>query len=260
MKYLSIDPALIVFFVGVWFRILSMLIWLPVLGDSQIPPMIKIGISFMLALVIYPMVPKINGVIDLQMSFIIYLMLKEAFIGLIIGFVAKIVFYGVMMAAQFVGYQMGFGMASLLDPSTGTSVSPFSQFQTVLATALFLTMNFHHMFIQAIYSSFEIVPLTAFNPSPLLGSRLISLSGEIFTIGIKLSAPVLTALIFTMFSLGLIARTVPQVNVFVLSFPISMVVGFLVFVFSLSFFYSQLGKYYSTITGQIFDVLALVVM
>ncbi len=257
MNNLPIDSALVINFMGVLFRIIGIFIWLPMLGDRQIPPTLKIAFAFMLTVMIYPLVSFQPLGENIPPLYIVLMLLKESLIGLVLGFIAKVAFHGVLMAAQFVGYQMGFGMANLLDPSSGAQVSPLSQFKTVIATAIFITLNFHHVFIHSLQVSFHVIPLGELNPSPLLFKNLISFSAQIFIIGIKLAAPILTALVFTMFALGMIARTVPQVNVFVLSFPISFLVGFIVFLFSMRFYTNELMNYFNLFSEHFVNAMSL---
>lgn len=257
MLNFPINEEVVIAFIGVFFRLLGVLILLPMFGERQVPALLKIAFSLILSFIIFPMIKVPVDQINIEVDALIGLVLKESAIGMVLGFVSRIVFYGVLLAAKFVGYQMGFGMANMLDPSSGAQISPLAQFQQVIALAIFLVFNFHHSFIQILKNSFSIVPIGKVYFSPEIGRQLIIYTGKIFLIGVKLAAPILTALVFTMFSLGLIARTVPQVNVFVLSFPISFLIGFIVFIVSLSFFTSELEGYFNMFTGNFTSMLHL---
>lgn len=257
MPDIAINDATLIQFMGVFFRIVGILIWLPILGESQVPAIVKIGLGMLLAIIIFPTLALSPLSVSNDIFTLAWFALKEGSIGLILGLISKTAFYGVLMAAQFVGYQMGFGTASIFDPNSGSQISPFSQFQNAIAVLVFLVFNFHHFFIETILQSFDIVSLGAIRPSPEIAPKLAAITGSIFTVGVKLAAPVLTSLMFTMVALGLIARTVPQVNVFVLSFPISSLTGFAVFVVSISYYSSELRLYFEHFSGEFLTILKL---
>jgi flagellar biosynthetic protein FliR len=146
-------------------------------------------------------------------------------IGAVIGFAAKLLFEGIILAANLVGYQMGFGTGSLLIGDSDVEMTSFTALHRMVVTLIFLTLSLHHSFIRAIASTFDLIPAGTSLPSHGLVKMVIDSTGAIFSTAIQLAAPIFVGMLFTTAALGLIARTVPQLNVFTLSFPISFFVG-----------------------------------
>ena len=131
---------------------------------------------------------------------------------------------------------MGFGMANTFIPDADQQLNSFTAFHRLVVMLIFLALNMHHILMAAMKKSFAWIPAGTMIPRGEVGQLLISATGNIFEISMQLAAPVLISLLFTMAALGLVARAVPQMNVFTLSFPISFFVGLLVYVASIPFF------------------------
>ena len=116
-------------------------------------------------------------------------------------------------------------IVNVIDPITSDQVTIIAQVKNIVATLIFLSVNAHHWFIQAIVSSFGVVPPMTFNFSPLLTQSILEQTNRMFIIALKIGAPLIAALLFTSVALGLIARTVPQVNIFIVGFPLKIAVG-----------------------------------
>lgn len=213
-------------FFFIFIRTTSILLSAPFFGVKGIPSAVKIGLSLMIAVLLLPVVPPV----DIPLNFFAWVpaILSEVLIGAAIGFMARVVMAGVELAGQMVGFQMGFGIVNIIDPHTNNQVSIIATFQGILAMLLFFTVNAHHYFISAIAVSLKIVPPFGALISGGVISTLISLSGGIFVTALKLGAPVMAALLFANVAMGVIARTVPQVNIFMMGFPVTIAVGLIV--------------------------------
>lgn len=218
-------------------RISVILFALPMIGDPPTPVRARILIGLALTFGLYSTIPagfapSLNT--DL-LSLCIYV-IREVLVGLVLGYLGRAAFDGLLMAANVVAYQMGFSTASLFVPDAGAQMDAFTAFHRLVVMLIFLALNLHQIFISAIAQSFQLVPGGVGAMHGSLVSLLVSSSSSIFTIAIQLAAPILVALLFTMAGLGLIARTVPQMNVFTMSFPVSFGVGLLVYIATLPFF------------------------
>lgn len=243
-----IDITRIVALMLAFVRIGALFLTLPIFGDNPTPVRTRIFLSLALTMILGPIihsgpdVAALNDVVGLVM-----LILKEAVFGLILGFIGRLVFDGIVFAASLVGYQMGFGTATLLFPDAEMQMSSFTALHRIVAMLIFLSLNLHHIFIRAVSDSFQLLPVGSALPSNAVGESLITLTASLFSIGLQLAAPVLISLLFTMAALGLIARTVPQLNVFVISFPASFFVGLIIYIAALPFFPSWMqGKFQET--------------
>ncbi len=213
-------------FFFIFIRTTSILLSAPFFGVKGVPSALKIGLSLMIAVLLMPVAPPV----DIPLNFFAWVpaILSEVLIGAAIGFMARIVMAGVELAGQMVGFQMGFGIVNIIDPHTNNQVSIIATFQGILAMLLFFTVNAHHYFISAIAASLKIVPPFGALISGGVISTLVSLSGGIFVTALKLGAPVMAALLFANVAMGVIARTVPQVNIFMMGFPVTIAVGLIV--------------------------------
>lgn len=217
-------------YVLIFLRVGGIYFALPVFGDQPTPLQVRILLSLATACCLIPVV-EVPTNLALPVSIISFLIvaMREVVIGIIIGFAARLAFDGLVMAASIVGYQMGFGTANLLVPDAAAQMNSFTAFHRVIMIMIFFALNMHHTYLIAIDKTFEVIPLSFAKLSPDLAEFFIHATGHIFVTAIQLAAPVLVALMFTMASLGLIARTVPQMNVFTMSFPLSFFIGLLVY-------------------------------
>jgi len=208
----------------VFVRLVSGVAVLPVLGDRRFPMLGRVGLAGLLAVLLLPAVrppaaiPR--GTWELGL-----LVAKEASVGLVLGFVSLLIFHAMHYAGQVVGFQMGFAVVNVVDPQTQQQVSLIGEFQYLTAVLFFLVLNGHHMLLAALARSFELVPLFSVSPSPELGGSLVRLTSEVFVIGAKVAAPAMAALFLANVALSIIARTVPQMNIFIVGFPIGIAVG-----------------------------------
>ncbi|MBI5747504.1 MAG: flagellar type III secretion system protein FliR [Nitrospinae bacterium] len=223
-------------FIFVFVRVGAILISLPFFGSGNVPARLKTSLAFLVSLIAYPLI-KFDGIIFPSGVFPLSIALSsEVFIGLIIGHASRLVFAGVQMAGHLIGFQMGFGIVNVIDPSTSSQVSVTSQFENILAMLIFLSINAHHWFLKGIVESFSLVPLLGFHFTGAVANIMIDIFKNVFIIGIKLGAPVIAALFFTTIALGLVARTVPQINVFIIGFPLQIGIGLLMMGLTMSFF------------------------
>lgn len=231
---------------AIFLRVSGVLFALPVFGDDIVPLRVRTLLSISLTMMVIPMVPKMWDPNSISSIFeLASVVLRELLIGLSIGYVAKLLFDAVVMAAGLVGYQMGFGTAELLMPDLGQPVSAFTHFHRNLMILFFLVLDFHHIYLKTMVESFRMIPIGKASLSPFLGMEFVKASGVVFASSVELAAPILVALLFTMTALGLLARAVPQVNVFIISFPIGFAVGLLVYVATIPLFPSWMQEHFS---------------
>lgn len=154
------------------------------------------------------------------------LILRELLLGTSLGLVVRMLFAGVQMAGELLSMQMGFGMVSLIDPQSGGQISIIADLLLFVATLLFLSVNGHHMLLTVVAQSFKEVPVGgALWPSGQVFALVAPLGRIMFQLAIKVVAPVLLVLFLTQVAMGLVARVVPQVQVMILSFPVTIALG-----------------------------------
>lgn len=231
----------------VFLRISALLFAMPFFGEQVVPVRVRIMLAVALSFAaLGPSFPATwQAPADPHPLSLFLLMLHEVFVGIALGFVSKIIFEGLVMAAQLVGYQMGFGTANLLLPGSDIQSDSFTALHRVIVLLFFLQLGLHYIFINGIFSTFQVLPPGSASLSGAFVQNIVSATSSIFSTAIQLACPILVALLFAMAALGLVARTVPQMNVFTMSFPLSFFSGLLVYVGMMPFLPGWLRSFYA---------------
>jgi len=220
-----LTPEILIVFLLLTIRIGAIVLSLPLLNSRNIPAQLKVMLILMLSVALYPLVQTQQVVIPQRLGHLGLIVVSEMLIGLTIGFVAQILFAGIQLGGEIIGQQMGLNFATIFDPQNAHQVSLIAHFQDVLAMLLFLSGSAHHWFIIAMAESLQSIPLGALSASGAVLPVILTLLGKACVIAIQLAAPVSIALLLATLALGVIARLVPQLNVFALSFPATLGLG-----------------------------------
>ncbi len=223
-------------FLLVFTRIGIIFALVPFFSGEIVPRKVTAIIAFFLALVLLPIVP--NPGIDmnnLNVLTLIVLLVHDLLIGLCIGLSVSLIFSGVQIGGELIGFQMGFSMVNVVDPMTGVDAPITSNLLYIAAFLLFLCLGGHHMLIKALVDSFSVIPIKAELPQQAFLSAIITYAAEIFVIGIKVAAPVIGVLILINVAFAITARAVPQMNVFLMAFPLTISVGLLFLIIVMKF-------------------------
>jgi flagellar biosynthetic protein FliR len=213
-------------FMVILIRVGGMLAAWPILGSQIIPLQIKTGLVLMLSIVLFPIVHV--PVLPADPLKLGAGMTGEFLIGLVIGLAVRFLFAGVELAGELIGSQMGLSVIQLFDPMTQHQVPVISQFQTVLASLIFLALNVQATVVRVVAESFELIPPFGAHLSTALLGEVLRLSQGLFVIAVKLAAPILAVVLLVNLGLAIMGRSVPQLNVFVTSFPITIAAGLFV--------------------------------
>lgn len=216
-------------------RILAILAGTPLLGSSSIPVQTKLGLAMLLAILVAPILPPLPQ-IDPGSGVGLIILLQQVIIGLAMGFSVRIVFTAVEMAGEITGLQMGLGFATFFDPQQSGQVQLVGRFYGLLATLSFLAIDGHLQVIDILVQSFSTLPIGAEGMDTASFTALIQWGMKIFTLGLHLALPVLTALLITNLALGILTRTAPQLNIFAIGFPLTLGIGLLVMSWALPYF------------------------
>ena len=205
-------------------RISSVFLTAPIIGSRNIPILVKISFAFLLTVLIYPIAAK-DFILPSDLFSYIVLIFQQVFLGVIIGFLSYLVFAAMQLAGQIIDLQMGFGIVNVIDPMSNTQVSIIGQFQFILGILIFLSLDGHHFLFKALVDSFYLTPLTSITLSEITISKISSLFFNMFIIAFKIAGPATLALFLTNITLGFIARTIPQINVFIVGLPLNIFIG-----------------------------------
>ncbi len=217
-------------------RVSSMFMVAPVFSFRGVPVRLKVGLAGLMALLLFPVVDA--GPVNLEFNHLtaVILVFQEIVTGLSIGFVMSLLFAGIEMAGEFISLDMGFTMAQIFDPNFNHTVSVIGRTKNVLAVLIFLIIDGHHFLIEAVAYSYRILPLGSWGITSLAVDKMIHLTAQVFVIGIKVAAPAVVALFLTTVTMGIVARAVPQMNIFFVGFPLRITVGLLFFGFGFPIF------------------------
>jgi len=208
----------------------------PVFSGRQIPIQIKIILVIFLSGMIAFINPIMTEVLITNSGMFLIALGMEVLIGYTLGFVAYVIFAGIQLAGQLMDMQMGFGIVNVIDPQSGTQVPLIGNFQYLLAIMIFLGVNGHHLLLRALNDSYQLVPVLGTSYDGQILEFMMEMGLYMFVIGLKLAAPVVAALFMADLALGFVARTVPQMNVFVVGLPLKIGAGLLMVMMTLPVF------------------------
>jgi flagellar biosynthetic protein FliR len=236
MVSLNISLPQLQLFLFVFLRVGAILMSIPIFDSRAIPFFFKMALTFAIGIVLFPLlkldeVPVASDLFALGIG-----AAGEIFLGLAIGFSAKLLFAGIQLAGQLAGYQMGLAIANVMDPATSEQVPLLAQFYNLIGLLVFLSINAHYWFIKALTESYRLIPPLNVKFGSSFMEQLIQLSGNMFVIALQVGAPVIAAMLLTSVAFGLVARTVPQMNVFIVAMPLKIGVGLLFIGFGLPYF------------------------
>lgn len=225
-------PKLTIFLL-ILVRLSAFFVTVPFFSYRTIPAKVRITLALVLSWMMYYTINvqpfNINGEY-------IMLILKEAVVGLTLGLIAYMIMAAVQIAGGFIDFQMGFAIANVIDPQTGAQSPLLGQFFNMLALLVLLGTDAHHLILDGIYYSYKYIPMD--HAWPAFGTSDVPLFimktfGSLFGIAFQMSAPIVAALFLVDIALGITARTVPQLNIFVVGFPVKIAVGFIILIITL---------------------------
>ena len=214
-------------------RIGGLLAALPVLSGNSVPLKVKGALVLALGVLLAPLIHL--PAVPYDPLVLTAGLLSELVIGLAIGLAVRLFFGAFEFAGEMIGVQMGFGVVQLLDPATSRQIPLMAQFFTLLASLVLLSLNAHMLIVATILSSYESIPAFGAALPAGAGGAVLRLSQHMFMVGLKLAAPVLVIILTINILLAILGRAVSQINVFSLSFPITIVGGLAVLSVSMPF-------------------------
>ena len=198
----------------------------PFLGSMNISARLRAGVAVALAVLLFPVVVK-ESVVQAPATVIMFAftVAKEMFVGWLIGLVGYITLTAINTAGKIMDMQVGFAVVTMMDPTTQQQTGLLGNFLYNLSIIYFLITNGHHVILSALAESFRIIPLNAMVWNDSLPQLINDLTAGIFMNGMKIAMPVTFAILLTNVGLGILARTMPQMNIFVVGIPMQLMIG-----------------------------------
>jgi flagellar biosynthetic protein FliR len=251
---ISMLPALAAAFMLVFARVGAMVMLLPGLGESNIPVNIKLAIALLLALLILPLHRDAYHIDMGSLTPLLVLMVHEIVIGIVLGATARVALSALQVAGAVIAQQLGLGFVTAVDPTQGQQGVVVGNFLTMLGVALLFATDSHHLVIAALSDSY-----TIFSPGETMSSGDVAALATrafaaAFKMGMQLSAPFLVyGLVFNL-GLGLLARLMPQMQVYFVGAPLSILTGFLIFALVIT---AMMGTFIDYFVGIMHEMIPL---
>lgn len=216
----------VITFMLLFARLSGLIVFFPFFSHNQIPLSVKTLLVFALCVVLFPLSHAHGHAIN----FLIMEILSEAMLGLCAGLLLNIVFAILQMAGEQISMIMGFSMASVLDPQTGTNSPVIANILNFIALLAFLMLDGHHLILQFYSTSLSAIPLGDFYPRSGVMSYALKLFGNLFMFGFVLAFPIIALSILSDAIFGMLMKTMPQFNLLVVGYPIKVSIGFSVLI------------------------------
>ncbi len=239
----------------IFVRITAFIVICPGFSFKGLSNIFKIGLAISLSLMINSIIPEIEA-IDNMFLFLL-LNIKESILGLTLGFVTNLIFSTMEIAGNLVDFQVGFSMASVYDPSIGSTASNYGKMYYWISICVFFLLDMHHQVINALIKSFEYIPLSSANLNNFQTKVIVDLFMEVFELALNLAVPIIVVVLVTDIVLGIIAKTVPQINVLMLGMPIKAMVSFFITMLTLSWLINSAGNIIQRIPGNLEGFMSL---
>ncbi|BFM06743.1 flagellar biosynthetic protein FliR [Halioxenophilus aromaticivorans] len=219
-------------------RIAAFIMAVPIYGSQTLPARFRLAISAPLAVVIQPMLPPLPGIEMVSIAGFITT-IKEVVIGAALGFIFQILMQLFVVGGQIIAMNMGLGFASMNDPANGIAVTVLSQFFVTIAVLLFLAMNGHLVLLELIARSFQVWPIGQAAVAGDFWRELAGLGSWMFAGALVMALPIVTAILVVNMAFGVMSRSAPQMNIFAVGFPVTLVFGMFIIWFGLTNFMPQ---------------------
>lgn len=241
----------------IFLRVAGIIFSAPILDTATIPVAFKAGLGLAVSVLMLPVVDAVVSVKDLNLMTFVIGIVSEIGIGVTIGLSVKLLFAGIQLAGQIAGYQMGFAVANVVDPTTSVQIPILAQVYNLTAMLVFLAINAHHMFFAALVNSYTILPPLSLHFSPQLVNMMMQLAGNMFVVAIKVGAPLIAVMLMVSVGLGLIARTVPQIHIFIVGMPLKIIIGLVFMAIVAPYLTAFLIELFSSYRTTLFNLIRL---
>jgi len=221
----DLDGVLAAFFYP-FFRILALASSAPVLSHSSVPRMVRIALSVLVTAIVAPTLPAVPFISPFGAEGVL-LIVEQVLIGVAMGLAMQIAFATVTLAGDLIGLQMGLSFAAFIDPQNSEQAPLVGSFLSVTLMLVFLAINGHLLLVAGVVDSFHAFPLVADGARAFDAMRLVRNGADLFAFGLQIALPIIGAMLLTNLTLGMLARTSPQLNLLAVGFAVTLSVGFI---------------------------------
>jgi flagellar biosynthetic protein FliR len=241
-------------FLLIFSRWAGMVMIAPVFGARGVPAMVKLGLAVSLSFLLYPLLLDKAPSIPTEMIPLVGVIIKEVLIGLTLGFIINLIMAIMQGAGQIIDFMIGFIMGNTVDPIHGMQSPMSGNILMILTTLLLLATNSHHYIIAALVKSYDFLPI---NPASISygADFFIAITAKVLMLSLQIAMPVFGALLLADIGVGLLSKTVPQLNLFSVIFPVKIIFGIALLYFMIPFFGETVSSVFDTTMRWTFELL-----
>jgi flagellar biosynthetic protein FliR len=248
------------FDVATWFlvfaRLGAILAFFPLFSGGNVPVIVRIALSALVAFLVVSSVPTVS-LEHASLAAVIRAMVIEISVGLLLGFICRLVFFSIEMGAGIVASEMGLQMSNVFNPLNQSLMPTPGVLLYWLAVMLMFTTDMHHWLLAGFQQSFAAVPIGAAGINEALYVDIVARAGKVFFVAVQMTAPVLACSFLVTMIFSLLGRAVPQMNVFAESFPVKSLAGMFVFGMTVTLMASHITNYLRRLPGDFLKVAQL---
>ncbi|RKD27771.1 flagellar biosynthetic protein FliR [Caminicella sporogenes] len=236
-----------VFFLLIFIRISGIFLMTPLFGSNNIPNTVKIGFSLFFTYIVFPLIDFPNELVINNFTVLFIYLVLEFLNGLMFGFISLLILNSIYVAGMIVDRNIGFSIVNVISPQDESEMPVSANLYYTIAILIFLLTDSHHILIKALIQSFRTIPIGYRFYDLLLISKVTQLMRTSFIIGFKIAAPIIVTIFITNVLLGILSRSIPQMNVFIVGMPLKIFIGLLTIYIALPLYFK--------IFKNIFDIL-----
>lgn len=199
---------------------------MPIIGARTVPPRVRLVLALVTTVLVVPLIPELPQVPPFSLSALLFV-IQEVLIGVMAGFIFQIVFQVFVLTGQIMAMKMGLGFASMNDPMNGVQTTALSQFFLMLVTVMFVSIDGHVILLKILVDSFTTLPAGTWIITTGMFEQILKLGGWMFSSALVFSLPVITSILFVNIAFGVMSRAAPQLNIFAVGFPFTLIMGLL---------------------------------
>jgi flagellar biosynthetic protein FliR len=241
-------------FLWPFFRIGSMFMVAPITGGQYVPVRARLMLAVAVTLVVMPLLPELPVADPFSLT-MLTLILQQLLIGVAMGFALMLVFTAIVTGGQLIAMQMGLGFAAMVDPANGQQVPVLSQLYLIMTTLLFLVMDGHLVLIALLVESFQTLPIGPVGIDRDGFWEIVQWGSKMFAGAVWMALPAVASILVVNIAFGVMARAAPQLNIFSIGFPVTMIMGFVVILYTLP----NVAPQFSVIVEQGFDLIKFLI-
>ncbi|MBT8146008.1 MAG: flagellar biosynthetic protein FliR [Gammaproteobacteria bacterium] len=225
-------------------RISALFMAAPIFSARAVPVRVRIVLALLITVLVLPSLPFLEAVDPLSAQGML-VVLQQIGIGVVMGLILQIVLAALVMAGQAIATTMGLGFASSVDPQNGVQVAMVGQLYLIIGTLYFLAVDGHLLLIDVLVQSFVYIPIGSNFSAVEVFSNIALFSAEMFVAAVLISLPVVVGVLLVNLAFGVVTRAAPQLNIFAVGFPATMLAGFVLMLFSISVLFPTLEDFFA---------------